>query len=125
MVRNLREINSYNRIDSLSSYEVVVCEFMNVIGLAVDMVLANDVGVFLVVYITGNTVHLSSLGKLTSPVGTLTQSDPTLEGSWLCMSVSTIPTIDKYSGELYFVSTEVPFTIDEQQGLIIRTYLSF
>ncbi len=125
MVRNLREINSYNRIDSLSSYEVVVCEFMNVIGLAVDMVLANDVGVFLVVYITGNTVHLSSLGKLTSPVGTLTQSDPTLEGSWLCMSVSSIPTIDKYSGELYFVSTEVPFTIDEQQGLIIRTYLSF
>lgn len=126
MIRNLRELNTFDRIEALTSYEVIEATFSSVDGVGKDLQLYNATAEYRVVYVSGNTVHLLPLGqKAISPVGILRSTDKDINWTAECVAVSRIPTIDKYSGDMYFVSSEVPFVIDQQQGIIIRTFLTF
>lgn len=127
MIRNLRDVNSGSRVTALSSYEAIVTEFASTVGLVKDSIVENTFARYKVVYISDTTVHLLPLGKrAVSPLGNLslvtTDQTPMI---WNCSAVLTTPTIDKYSGDLYFIGDEVPFYVDPVQGIIIRSFIDF
>ena len=74
--------------------------------------------------IAANTVVLQQLGKqnisafstLTSPVTGLTYN---------VLSIVSIPTVNKYSGKLLYVSNESYFEFSAEQGIVIKTSLKF
>jgi hypothetical protein len=124
LIKNVRQFNTNRKLTAVSSYEAIITTFDSTVGLAADMVIENNTASFKVIYISGTTVHLLPLGrKPISPIGILR----TLDGvtSWACSGILTYPTTDRYTGNLLFVSNEVPFTLDEIQGINIKTYLRY
>ncbi len=123
LIRNLRDYETLGRVDALEIYTPMITTFVSTTGLVPDMVLDNEYASFRVVFVSGQTVHLVALSKNSSaPIGQLTDSQ---SNAWTCRSVTSSSTVDKYSGDIYFVSNEPPFVVDEQQGVNIKTFISF
>lgn len=103
-----------------NTYQVT---FDNTNNLEIDQVLLfKDVYQFLVVYISGNTVYLQPLqGTGLDPVGNLINGTNT----YVASNVVSRPVINKYSGDLIYVSDELPFVFTESQGLTVKTYITF
>jgi hypothetical protein len=124
LTKNIRKFNTNKRLTALSSYEAIITRFENTVDLLPDMVIQNNINFFKVIYIDGKTVHLIPLTrKPVSPIGILRTADSV--SSWSCSAILTYPTTDRYTGDLLFVSNEVPFIVDEVQGINIKTYLKF
>lgn len=63
-----------------------------------------------------------------SPVGQLYEIDiDSVEtgAQFICTSVTKAPIVDKYTGNLLYISNEPPFTFFETQGLLVKTFLKF
>lgn len=127
LARNLRTLLSNSRATTLQSYEAYITEFSatNLTNLIADSVVKNDAEEeYRVIYKSGTTVHLAPMGSGTgSPVGVLYPKEG--GDAYECLSVSSSPTINKYSGDVYFVSNESPFVVDESNGIFIRTHITF
>jgi hypothetical protein len=124
LVKNVRQFNTNQKLTSVSSYEAIVTRFDSTAGLLPDMIIENNLSPFKVIYVSGTTVHLLPIGrKPVSPVGILRTLDSVT--SWACTNILTYPTTDRYTGDLLFVSNEVPFILDEIQGINIKTYLRY
>ncbi len=127
LIRNLRTILSNARVTTLQSYEayVTVFDVDPSATLSADAIIKNAAEEeYRVVYISGTTVHLAPLGSGTgSPVGFLSSQDGA--NTYECVSVTSSPTINKYSGDVYFVSNESPFVVDDSNGIFIRTHITF
>lgn len=127
LLRNLRTELTNARVDVLQSYEVYEAEFnlASIIGLQVDDVIHNAAQEeYRVVYIDNDIVHLAPNGRnASSPLGTLYPSSG--GGSYTCEAIISAPLINKYSGDVYFISNEAPFVIDDANGIFIRTHISF
>ena len=107
---------------TLIGYTVI---FSNVVGLKLDEILISDSVKFRVVSIVGSVVILQKLGtQPTLPVGNLyIESEPTRVYS--SISITSYPTANKYSGSLMYISNESPFTFTPEQGIVIKTFLTF
>ena len=107
---------------TLISYTVI---FSNVVGLKLDEILISDSVKFRVVSIVGSVVILQKLGtQPTLPVGNLhIDNEPTRVYS--SISITSFPTANKYSGSLMYISNESPFTFTPEQGIVIKTFLTF
>jgi hypothetical protein len=110
----------------LAAYKV---QFDTTVGLVQDQLLNLGNVKFRVVFIdTGNVVYLQQSGMSKDiPVGTFS-TIPIGGGTSLTYVSSTVissPLIDKYSGALLYVSNETPFYLAENQGIVIKTFLTF
>ena len=127
LCRNLRTNLSNARVTSLQSYEAYVTVFdnVNLTSLLPDSIVKNAAEEeYRVIYKSGTTVHLAPLGSGTgSPVGFLYPRDG--GNAYECLSVTSSPSINKYSGDVYFVSNESPFVVDDSNGIFIRTHITF
>ena len=103
-----------------ATYEVV---FDTVSNLALDQTLLLDGKYpYTVSFISGNNVFLQANHTAQiDPIGNLANGP----NAYVSTSVVTRPTINKYSGDLLFVSNELPFLFSESQGLTIKTYITF
>jgi len=110
----------------LAAYKV---QLDTVDGLVLDQLLSQGATMFRVVFIeSGNRVYLQRLGtRIVPPIGLLTGSavDGGVAPTYTSMSVLSSPSVDKYSGSLLYVSNESPFSLTENQGIIIKTFLTF
>lgn len=125
LIKNLRTITTNARVSKNQSYECIIATFSSTTSLFVDSILTHEVtkSKYRVIYINDREVHLSHLGSvIESPLGDLQNENLTI---FTCESVQEYPGINKYSGDMYFASNEVPFEIDDSNGIFIRTNISF
>lgn len=105
------------------------CKLNYVEGLTDDEVLVMDsdggvVNRFRVMSVSGNTAALAALDKdALAPLGVLyAESQPSR--SYASESViGSVPVLDKYSGDMIFVTTDDPFTITPEQNIVARTFI--
>lgn len=98
----------------------------SIIGTGSEDVLEMDgeTSSFRVISIIGNNVILQQIdNKYIEPLGSL--KCIRTESFYTCISIVTAPTVDKFSGRILYVSDEQPFSFTNNQGLNIKTILSF
>lgn len=116
-----------NKISSIDfDFNVYQTVFNNVIDIVVDEILINTTGQkYRVVFVSNTDVYLQPLQRsLIEPSGTL-YAESNLNRTYTAQFVSTKPIINKYSGNLLYVSSEQPFEFSETQSLLVKTYLRF
>ena len=126
LIKNPRSILSGKtlRIDSdLAVYKVVVDQTAQLVE---DEIIFNEKNEFTVIEIIDQTTvilqqasprNITPLGQLTKKQNQAIQLN--------CLQIQSLPTLDKYSGDLLYVSNENPFSFTENQGISVRTYLKF
>ena len=118
--RNLQTGILYKGISHLSVFEVL---FQDTSGLLVDELLQNGSTVFRVIWFDSNRVMLQrTSSELKSPIGELTAVEDNLR-SYVCQRVISQPDLDKYSGNLLYVTSENPFIFSEDQGILVKTFI--
>lgn len=115
--------NLYRNDNEFVVYNV---SMQSVDGLNLDDVLtinSNRFRVFGIKTTAGvNTVELIPLDSPTaSPIGTAILG----EASFSVTGVLSFPLFDKYSGSVLYISTEEPFSFDQEQSISIKTFISF
>jgi len=112
---------------STADYDFNVFEVVlnNTIGMIVDEILMIGTYVYRVVYFEGNTVHLQQMNSnYHIPSGTLTATDNSGR-TYIVSSVLSNPILNKYSGDLLYISNEPPFVFSNVQGITVKTFIRF
>lgn len=101
-----------------------VCDMVSVDGLVIDEILVNNGVRYRLVDIDVNQITLQQLSsQFVTPSGSFRrETDPTI--AYTISSVASLPTFDKYSGDLLYVSNNTPFIPTESQAFGIRTYIT-
>lgn len=126
IIKNPRNLFS-NRL--FKELETLVCfklNFQSVVGLEKDEILIfNDQYRYSVAEISGNTVYLQQLfDKSISPLGVFkAEADPNRE--YQSNAILYVPSYNKYTGSLLYVSNERSFSFSEEQGIIVKTFIKF
>lgn len=123
--RNPQLIGSPNFF--LSQSQIVLDEvvFLNTTNLQVNEVLVKNNYRFRVADIDGNVVKLQNLSRvIVNMTGTYTVEGSPLR-QYSATSATYAPTFDKYSGNLLYAKNVNPFTFNEDQGIVLRTFIKF
>lgn len=100
-------------------------QFNNTLGMLVDEVLMLGALRYRVVYIDDINAYLQPLQKtIVNPTGTFIAQDD-VGRQYITSDVLQSPVINKYTGELLYVSNENPFEFSDTQGLLVKTYIQF
>lgn len=112
---------SYFKANSvLLAYKVVID---SVDGIQHDDIMWAGKNRFRVMAIGTDTITLVPIDSLTAiPLGELQSLDKT-SAYYAYRVVGDTPSLDKYSGDLIFVTTDDPFSVTEEQNIIARTLL--
>lgn len=123
LIRNPRNLQTgvlYKGVSHLSVFEVL---FQSTAGLVVDELLQIDQTKFRVVWYDTERVMLQRTSAVVkTPIGELTAVDDNLR-TYTCYRVLSQPTLDKYSGNLLYVTSENPFVFAENQGVLVKTFI--
>ena len=118
--RNLQTGILYKGISHLSVFEVL---FQDTSGLVLDELLQIDSTIFRVIWFDSERVMLQrTSSEVKTPIGELTAVSNNLR-SYVCYRVITQPVLDKYSGNLLYVTSENPFVFSEDQGILVKTFI--
>ncbi len=118
--RNLQTGVLFKGISQLSVFEVL---FQNTNGLVVDELLSIDNTKFRVIWFDSERVMLQRTSPMVkTPIGDLTSLNDNLR-TYTCYRVLSQPTINKYSGNLLYVTSENPFVFAENQGVLVKTFI--
>lgn len=100
-------------------------KFNNTTGLVVDEIVVLGANKYRILSFNNNIVNLQQLGiKYVIPAGTMiaeTDSNRVYES----ISLISSPDVNKYSGDLLYISDENPFIFTNSQGISIKTFLKF
>lgn len=101
-------------------------EFNNVSGVSVDdMIICNNKR-YRVVYLDGTIATLQQLSYLYTSINIddifYKEATPTIQ--YTVLGVNEVPVINKYSGDLLYVSNLQPFIPSEEQLIILKTYIT-
>lgn len=129
LIRNPTNIVTGKSLDA-DSYLITYTIVLDTIeGLSQDDVLTFDNVKFRVITIgNNNTVVVQQLGSIMSnPIGTMMADSVVgdVPRTYQSSSVLSYPVANKYTGSLLYVSNEPPFSFTENQGITIKTYLTF
>lgn len=125
IIKNLTNIATNKQITSSGLSIVYKVEFDDVADLVIDEILIQNNIKFRVLQVENNIVTLQQLGSLyINLTGILTAETDALR-SYNVVTVSSFPTVNKYSGKLLYVSDEDPFAFTETQGITIKTFIRF
>ena len=123
LIRNPRNLQTgvlYKGVSHLSVFEVL---FQSTAGLVVDELLQIDQTKFRVVWYDTERVMLQRTSAVVkTPIGELTAVVDNLR-TYTCYRVLSQPTLDKYSGNLLYVTSENPFVFAENQGVLVKTFI--
>lgn len=125
ILRNPLLMGSANFFQLQSENVTFVVTLANVAGLVEGEVLVKNVYRYRVVDIDGTTVTLQKLSR--SPetlVGNYTAEADSLR-TYTITAVTSSPTVDKYTGSVMYSNNVAPFTFNEDQGIVLRTYITF
>ena len=110
-------------ITTQTSFPVFTVTLSNIGDLVVDAVLVNNNKRYRIVSITNNVVKMQQLNPIyAQPSGVMyDELDPTIQ--YTIQSVNSVPSANKYSGNLLYVTNNAPFTPTEENSVAIRTYI--
>jgi hypothetical protein len=99
----------------------------NILDINVDDLLICNSVYYRVVGIEGMKVELQQLRRLYKDieVGNVFYKPETPAVQYSVLTVDDVPTVDKYSGNLIYVTNAEPFIPTEEQLVSIRTYITF
>ena len=113
--------NLYTQSKETLMYEM---SFSFVTGLEIDEILLLNKNRFRVASIIGTVVGLIALDKDNIlPVGQLISAKDNLRSYTSEKLIGNYPRMNKYSGDLIFVTTEDPFSVTEEQSVVTRTLI--
>ena len=125
LLKNPKNIYTGKLYSNDSSIVMHKVEFTSTTDLVIDEILTLGTNRYRILSFTGNFVNLQQLGiKYIIPTGTMvaeTDSNRTYESIALISS----PDVNKYSGDLLYISDENPFSFSNDQGISIKTFLKF
>jgi hypothetical protein len=125
IIRNPLINNSTNFYLQQSEVLLYAVVFNNITGLQLNEVLSKNNYKFRVADIDGTTVYLQNLSRGTPVMtGTFTADVDQLR-SYTSTSIVSTPTMNKYSGSILYANNVNPFTFNENQGIILRTFITF
>lgn len=125
ILKNPTHVLSGKKYDTQSKIITHRITFSNTTNLVIDEILLFGTVKFRVVYWVGNDVHLQQLGiKYVDPLGVLIAETENTR-TYNAIAIHAYPEVNKYSGKLIYASNENPFSITEDQGIIIKTFLHF
>ena len=125
IIKNPRKYNSTYSLDStLASACFVVTGSINTNNFAKDqtLYLASNGSKFRIVNLNANSALLQSLDNAIPTVGSVLTNDAQES---FTVSGLTLPTVDKYSGDLLFVDNKQAFTPTADQTVTLRTVIKF
>lgn len=111
----------------LAQSEIILTQvvMLNVTNLQLNEVLIKSGYRYRVADIVGNNVWLQKLSRATeNMVGTYTIEGDALR-EYTVSSVVSQPTLNKYSGSILYANNVNPFTFNEDQGIVLRTFIAF
>jgi hypothetical protein len=74
---------------------------------------------------TSNIVNLQQLGiKYVIPTGAMT-AETDSNRVYTSIALISSPDVNKYSGDLLYISDENPFSFSNDQGISIKTFIKF
>jgi hypothetical protein len=121
VIKNPRQLysNSFTSTsEALLAYKMTM---LSTSGMASDMELrsANNYR-YLVVKFDATTAYLQPLsGNNVPPLGSLSDGTTT----WFATDLISSPAVNKYSGDILTVASEVPFKFTSEQSLALKTYI--
>lgn len=118
---NLISGAKYSKNESLVMYQM---RFADTSNLAIDEVLVYAANKYRVININDTIVFLTPTDRAEIiPLGVMTK----LGSTQTYQSVETLNTLDfdKYSGKMLYASLESPFVFNEDQSLLVKTYIEF
>lgn len=103
-------------------YKVRVNSYSNlVIG---EILIQNSIK-YKVIFINNFTVYLQQMGvKYVNLIGSI-RAESDNNRIYRITSILSSPTINKYSGDLIYVSDEDPLSFGDDRGLVVKTFLKF
>jgi hypothetical protein len=125
LLKNPKNIYTGKLYTNDSSIIIHKVEFTNTIGLVVDEILVFGTNRYRVLSFTGNIVNLQQLGiKYIIPTGVMT-AETDSNRVYTSIALISSPDVNKYSGDLLYISDENPFSFSNDQGISIKTFLKF
>lgn len=123
ILRNPVDLLDRRRITGVRYFVSFDVQLSNASTIEPDDVLLNQSIRYRVVSKVDDLVTVQQLSfRNETPVGTFVrEDDPEVE--YGIQSIGVIPTVDKYSGDLLFVSNTPPFTPTTEQVVAVRTYI--
>jgi len=97
--------------------------FANTVGLSLDDVLISNNVRYRIISIDDNIVKLQQLSSIYKQPGAAFVLESNQSMLYPVLRISSIPTVNKYSGSLLAVTNEPPLIITEDQAFAIRTYI--
>lgn len=127
IVRNPTDINSGFKINTDSNLVAHTMKLNTVTGLIKDEILTQSDIRFRVVSFDALTDEaiLQQLGTNSISISGVLSSTSAIVRNYNIINIISAPVLNKYSGNLLYSSDENPFTFNESQGIIIKTFLSF
>lgn len=125
IIKNPRKYGSTANLDSaLASACFVVTGSINLAQFEQDMIvrLASNNTKFRIVNLTANSVLLQSLDNGVPVVGGVMSNDAS---QTFGITGVTVPTVDKYSGDILFIDNKQAFTPTADQTVTMRTVIKF
>ena len=126
LISSPMQFDSTQNATTTSTFNVFAVQLNTTSNLVIDEILtSNNTIKYRVVYIDGNTAYLQALNMKTSnPTGVLV-SETNSNRTYAAVSVISKPKINKFSGDLLYVSNNDVFEFNQEQGLTIKTRLVF
>ena len=124
ILQNPLDLITTKRITTSPNYVVFTVVVADVGSMVPDQVLVNNNKRYRVVSIDGNVVELIQMNPYYArPTGVLAdETNPTVQ--YTIQQVTSVPSVNKYSGNLMYVTNNAAFTPTTEQSIAIRTYIT-
>lgn len=125
LIQNPVDVTTRKLVTNTSYIVSFTCTLASTVGINVDDVLVNNNKRYRVAQIlAGNKVELQQISSIYSvPSGNFIHADT--EITYNLITVDATPSLDKYSGNLLYVSNTSPFIPTGTQAFGVRTYITF
>lgn len=123
LIKNPVDLLTKKRITTPTDYVVFKLELSSVGGLTVDDVLINNNKRYRIVTISENVVELIQLSSIYAQPADAFYKEGIPAVQYSIVRLISIPVVDKYSGQLLYVTNNTPFTPTDDLSIAIRTYI--
>lgn len=123
LIKDPVDLLTNKRVSTTTNIIIFKVNLASVGSLAPDDVLINNNKRYRIVAIDGTQVELQQLNSIfTQPAGSFYKEGVPAVLYTIAQVVS-VPTVNKYSGSLLYVTNNAPFTPTDEQSIAIRTYI--
>lgn len=123
LIENPLELITNRRITTPTNFVTIIVTVADPTGLVPDAIVVSNNKRYRVVDVDGSRVYLQQLSSIfAQPSGTLTLEDSPFT-QYTVSRIDFVTNVNKYSGNLLYVTNNPSFATSEDQAIAIRTYI--